>query len=336
MRFSGGGTVGRGRGCRGWLGLLVGLALLVGIGPGFAGERILLFAPHPDDECISLGGWLADEIASGSAVWAAIVTDGARLPRAVRARTRKPSLLCGPRDFRKLGRLRRQEAWLALERLGVPAAHRIFLGYPSGGLATIYQTPRWETLVKCRALGLRFGVAEWGGKKETHAFSRRALVEDLGRLLALASPSLIVLPVPFDSNPDHQAVARLVMERLAHVGSQARVMGYLVHRGSRKRFPRPFGYRPTAGLWDPPSIPPPKRYFPSTVGMTIKERAIRCHRSQLDLRDGFLLSFIRREELWWPLSGGKTGGGGIVAAPSQGDRKTPVNSPNQATRRPGE
>ncbi|NLI79526.1 MAG: PIG-L family deacetylase [Candidatus Riflebacteria bacterium] len=280
------------------------LGMLLGWSPPAGAERILIVAPHPDDETISLGGWVADQVASGSEVWAVVVTDGARFPRAIRARSVKPTLLFRPHDFRKLGRRRRLEASCALKNLGVPAEHRIFLGYPSGAMAAIYQTPRWDTLVTCRALGQRYGVAEWGGKRQTHPFSRRALVGDIDRLLDLAKPDLIVLPVAFDSNVDHQAVSRLFIERMQFHQVPARQMGYLVHLGSRKVFPRPFGYQPEGELLDPPRTPPAVRYYPSRAGLAAKEKAIRCHRSQLGLRDGFLLSFIRRVELWWP--GGKT------------------------------
>ena len=103
-------------------------------------ERILVFAPHPDDEVISLGGFLADRIAAGAEVWVAVVTDGEAYARAVRMnRKREPSFLLRPRDFRRLGKRRRLESEKALAILGVPESRIWFFGYPNGLLQRLFR-----------------------------------------------------------------------------------------------------------------------------------------------------------------------------------------------------
>ncbi|MBF0500543.1 MAG: PIG-L family deacetylase [Candidatus Riflebacteria bacterium] len=267
-----------------------------------ASTRILYFAPHPDDEVICLGGFLADAVASGTQVFVAVVTDGAAFTKALRARQKKPSLFFRPHDYRTLGRIRRAESMRALDELRVPSANRFFLGYPSNALLTLFKTPLSDSLIRCRATAQRYGVAEWGGtRRKPHPFSRAMLTQDIDRLLLQVHPDLVIIPHPEDSNSDHQAVSRFVLERISHLKLPIRTIGYLVHRGSRRNYPKPYGYHPESGFDDPPGLLCPERIFLTHSTCMRKERAIRQHNSQIRLKDGFLLSFIRFEELYWPI-----------------------------------
>jgi LmbE family N-acetylglucosaminyl deacetylase len=81
------------------------------------GERVLVVAPHPDDEVLGCGGTLFRHIASGDAVVVLIVTDG----RLSRAQNLQPEAMA---------RARHQEALAAAELLGVE--QMIWLGMPEG------------------------------------------------------------------------------------------------------------------------------------------------------------------------------------------------------------
>lgn len=265
-----------------------------------AAARILYFAPHPDDEVISLGGWIYERQAAGDTVAVVVVTDGGRFPRAAIGRKFKPSLFLRQHDFRTLARTRRQESNRALDFLGIPVTQRFFLGYPSGLLTKFLRAPRSEALFRCPALGQRYGVAEWAGRKRPpHPFSQRSIVADIDRLLSTSRPDIVVLPHPRDSNTDHQAVYSLVQKRLQKMDRLPALRMYLVHLGSRRQFPQPYGYHPYLGFEFPGHMPIPKRVPVSVAALRAKEKAIRAHRSQIRLRDGFLLSFIRSEEIFW-------------------------------------
>jgi LmbE family N-acetylglucosaminyl deacetylase len=82
-------------------------------------SRVLVVAPHPDDETIGCGGTIAQLAAKGAEVRVVVVTDG------------EGSLLagCGTAD---VGRLRRRRVTEACRRLGV--SRLAFLGLPDGGL----------------------------------------------------------------------------------------------------------------------------------------------------------------------------------------------------------
>ena len=268
-----------------------------------SGERILVFAPHPDDEVVSLGGWLADRIASGATVWAAIVTDGEAFPKAIRAnRIARSPILRSP-EFLRLGKLRREEGRRSLACLGIPSERRFFLGYPCNALWKIYRSSHPDEPIRSKATNQRFGLAELGLEKGgVHPFSRNAWAADTDALLKKANPDVILLPYQLDSNSDHRAVGMMVGERWRLGGKHGGIMGYLVHHGSRFQYPRPLGYHPMAPLNAPPGFPKPTTVLVSWRGMDVKEKAIRFHKTQVNLKDGFLLGFIRRQKIFWPLN----------------------------------
>lgn len=267
-----------------------------------AAERILVVAPHPDDEVISLGGWLADRIASGAEAWAVFMTDGEAFPKAVRQnRLSRWPIIRAP-AFLHLGKLRRNEGRRSLDILGIPAERRFFLGYPTNMLWKLFHFPASPDPVRSKATKQRFGIAEWPvGEEKTHPFTYSAWAADIDAILSKVRPDIVLVPVPFDTNTDHQTVTRMVAQRLKASRLRPALMGYLVHIVSRHRYPRPLGYHPNAVLTVPAGFPPPTIHIPSENGMAVKERALRAHKTQLNLKDGFLLGFLRKNEIFWPL-----------------------------------
>ncbi len=95
------------------------LRLLEEIPPPSKNDRILVFTPHPDDETLACGGYLAAAVADGASVWIALVTDGNKHGQE---------------------QVRYQEFKNATATLGVPESHLFFLGFPDGQLKR--QDPR--------------------------------------------------------------------------------------------------------------------------------------------------------------------------------------------------
>ena len=80
-----------------------------------SGQNVLVFSPHPDDESIAAGGYIAQSIINGADVRIVLVTDGdAQHEEAIRYN-----------EFKK-----------ATGILGVPEANLIFLGFPDGKLVS--------------------------------------------------------------------------------------------------------------------------------------------------------------------------------------------------------
>jgi LmbE family N-acetylglucosaminyl deacetylase len=76
-------------------------------------QKILVFSPHPDDETIAVGGYIAQAVQVGADVRIALVTDG---------------------DFHHNGQVRYTEFKKATEILGVANDNIMFLGFPDGKL----------------------------------------------------------------------------------------------------------------------------------------------------------------------------------------------------------
>lgn len=87
-----------------------------------SGERIVVLAPHMDDEVIGCGGTLARHIACGSHVTVVFLTDGAGGGAAGHAAAGETSITV----------IRKREAQLALAELGI--THLVFLDAEDGRL----------------------------------------------------------------------------------------------------------------------------------------------------------------------------------------------------------
>jgi LmbE family N-acetylglucosaminyl deacetylase len=87
-----------------------------------AGQTILVFAPHPDDEVIACGGTILKRVDAGCRVHICFATDGSQSHRAVL------NLDDPPPD--KLIEIRKREALNAAAILGVPAENITFVGAP--------------------------------------------------------------------------------------------------------------------------------------------------------------------------------------------------------------
>jgi len=83
-------------------------------------EKILIIAPHPDDEILAVGGTIAHLVQEGHTVLVVFLTNGDANRAAKRLLTLNP--LHRATDYRALGYRRQKEAVLALECLGASSA----------------------------------------------------------------------------------------------------------------------------------------------------------------------------------------------------------------------
>ena len=91
------------------------------------GQVVLVFSPHPDDEAIGAGGYIAASVMEGATVKVILVTDGSKGPL---NNTNNRYI-----EFKK-----------ALAKLGVPENDLIFLGLPDGNLRKLDHKLLGETL----------------------------------------------------------------------------------------------------------------------------------------------------------------------------------------------
>jgi LmbE family N-acetylglucosaminyl deacetylase len=163
-----------------------------------ATDRVLAFAPHPDDESIACGGLLLAARDAGAARRVVVITDGDNNPWPQRWIEKRWRIDAGART--RWGARRRAEAQAALDVLGVDMAERQFFGLPDLGLTLLLM-------------------------HDADEFQRR-----LREQIAEFQPTHIALPALDDRHPDHSAAhigVRLALLRLNALSPQ--VLIYSVH-----------------------------------------------------------------------------------------------------------
>ena len=94
---------------------------------GLDKKRIIVFAPHPDDETFGCGGTIAKSISEGHEVYVVIMTDGRYAFLNVLGIENDPA----PEELKEI---RMQEVKKATRILGVPEGNLIFLNFIDGTL----------------------------------------------------------------------------------------------------------------------------------------------------------------------------------------------------------
>jgi len=276
-----------------------------------AADRILVVAPHIDDEAIAAAGYIAAARAAGAEVSVVYLTAGDA--NSTSARMMGHSLRPEPGVFLRVGERRYGEALEAMSRLGVPRSGVYLLGYPDGGLKAMLDDP--EKVVRAPGTG-RTAVPYAEALAPGSDYRLDNLLRDLGEVVRAARPTEVILPVSFDAHRDHSAAGRITLRVLAASGLAPRMLGYLVHA---RHFPVPF--RPAAGR---PLMPPTAFFreawetFPLTPEQErLKKRVLQAYASQR--RDPYLYlltaAFVRRNELFVDLSGRRSARTAAAARP---------------------
>jgi LmbE family N-acetylglucosaminyl deacetylase len=272
------------------------------------GARVVVVAPHPDDETIAAGGLIHRLAVAGATVHIVFVTNGDGYPEAVRATLhgRPPSAA----DYLAYGRLRRTEALDAARRLGIPHAGLHFLAFPDGGLDTLWQV-HWERDRPYTSPYTASDRPPYPGVLDRHIeYDGQDLTAAISRVLANVRPTLVVMPHPDDTHLDHAATARFVVDAVADLRSRrilrrdVELLAYLVHD---PRWP------PTAA--ETATLPPPDRIhdtrwvsIPLSPGeQAAKTAALHAYASQLAVMPDLLERFLRPNELLGRVDSGVLG-----------------------------
>ena len=98
--------------------------------------RLLVLAPHPDDETLAAAGLIQRVRQAGAAVRVVLMTSG----DAFAEKTRRESARREAADHRRNGVVRENESVAALARLGGDRASVTMLGFPDMGLCFLAST----------------------------------------------------------------------------------------------------------------------------------------------------------------------------------------------------
>lgn len=278
-------------------------------------ERLLVIAPHPDDETLGAAGLIQRVIERGGTVRVVLMTAGDAYVEVVIHETRKPKPT-GP-DFVAFGERRIKESLTAMRKLDDGDRIRVqLLGFPDGGLDTLlgkswsrgkpYRSPTTDaTDPPYDREALRPDIPYAGEDFRQELLS---VIED-------TRPTLIALPDPLDHHPDHHATGVFGLLALNDWLSQAvspstrsdkmmsapRILAYLVHwphwppdvKDAVQPFCLPGDY-PAHGL------------RPVSLEMSDREQknkraALACYASQQMVMSG-MVAFLRESEPFTQLS----------------------------------
>jgi len=262
-------------------------------------RRLLVVAPHCDDEVLGAGGLIQAALRQGMDVRVVIVTAGDGYRRAAVAESQR--IFPTSRDFLALGERRYSESLLALSRLGLHPGQVTFLGYPDGGLSSLW----WEHWEQERPYRSPYTGQEYNPYpfNSSVPYSGEVLLRQLREIVGNEHPDLIVMPHPNDEHPDHHTLSVFMalaveMERARDESYEPRLLGYLVHYGL---YPQPMGFRPGESLLPPRRLRQVGEWlqFPlSATELANKRKAIEAYDSQQRVLRSYLLSFIRRNEMF--------------------------------------
>lgn len=193
-----------------------------------AGSRLLVVAPHPDDEILMAGGLMQEVKARGGKVKVVYLTsgDGSRGTVAWESR----NVIMNPEEFLALGRKRMKEAGEAMQVLGFSHENMIFLGFPDRGLAGLLNR-NWE---ESDGLGIspttKYNHVPYENcLVPNQSYLGKNLVADLENIIRDFDPTWVVTTHPRDEHPDHRAAYEAVTKVKELQGGNWKIWAEVIH-----------------------------------------------------------------------------------------------------------
>ncbi len=264
-------------------------------------DRILILAPHPDDEDLGCGGLIQKALKAKAQVKIAYLTNGDHNEFAFLVYEKMPILTNA--EFIKMGKLREQEAKSAMKVLGMDEKDLTFFGYPDYGTDTMFFS-YWDSSRPFKDKLTRQPSVPYKESPSYGApYKPENILNDLKKLLMEYRPNKIFVSHPVDVNGDHWAYycyLQIALRDLRKEITPPQVYPYLVHAVG---WPIPRHYHP--GL----NLNPYVKHFPDNLvewkklaltkdEIDKKYQAMLCYKSQTCVSAFYLLSFVRQNELY--------------------------------------
>jgi len=263
-------------------------------------DRVLILAPHPDDEVIGTGGIIQRALSAGAKVNIICFTNGDLNQAAFLAYEKKPAIF--QRQFLLLGETRRLESIKGIESLGLDKNDIKYLGYPDFGTLKV-MLEYWDPLHPYRSPFSREEKVPYPESFSPNApYCGESILNDLEKLISDFKPTKIFVSSPIDLNNDHKALYLFLQVALwdlkDSIGSPD-VFEYIVHA---KNWPEIQGYYPLKKLTFPVIIKGDEITwydFVLTAAETEKKHeAVLNYKSQLEYKPKFLVSFVKSDEIF--------------------------------------
>lgn len=270
--------------------------------------RLMVFAPHPDDETLAAAGLIERVLANKGQVRVVFVTNGDGYVDGVRKEVHRTRT--SKADFIEYGERRHNEALQALHALGLQPSDGIFLGFPDDGIDDLW-AGHWSARRPYTSPYTRFD----------HPFYKESLSQrveyagidlegEISRTLRDFAPDWVLLPDPRDRHPDHCTTGVFVLDALRKLGqtgppfTRVHVLTFLVHYPDYPASPAwmkaisraGVGGSATAGRvlsgaqWTHLQLTPTE--------LAVKRQALSAYQSQIQVMRSFLNQFVQPFELY--------------------------------------
>jgi len=175
-------------------------------------ERIMVIAPHPDDEALAAGGVISMALKLQNKIRVIVATNGDASYATALAHG---SHLITRKNFKRQAIMRQNESLNALAALGLDAEHVRFWGFPDRGLASLwkshqggsnlYHSPTTGHTTSVQALNSP--ILPYTGASLNDLFQKELLE---------FRPTVLIMPHPQDNHSDHSALAGFTLLAVKH------------------------------------------------------------------------------------------------------------------------
>ena len=263
-----------------------------------AGDRLLILAPHPDDETIATGGVIQKAVALGLPVRVVFLTYGDNAETAFIAYRRRP--VVRGKSVQQMGLVRHDEGVAAAGVLGLRPDQLTFLGYPDFRTLAMW-TEHWGDVEPCRSMFTQTSVVPYeNALRPGTPYRADEILADIEQILREFKPTKVFVSHPADHNPDHLSLYLFTRVALWNLSSELQPMliPFLVHH---PEWPEPAGLNPGLTLEPPARLEKDgvwrvSHLTPAEVDR--KAAALQKHQTQVNMSASYLNSFMRANELF--------------------------------------
>jgi LmbE family N-acetylglucosaminyl deacetylase len=278
-------------------------------------DRVLICAPHPDDEVLGCGAIIQKAVTLKIPCKIMFLTDGDDNELSFLVYRMHPVIL--PGGARGLGEVRHKEALAAAKVLGLRTNDLVFLGYPDFGTLKIWMS-HWGDEPSYRSMLTRVTSVPYAHALRVGApYKGESILQDVISVITNFRPTKVFVSHPADHHPDHRTLYLFTQTALWTLGwtEGVQVFPYLIHS---PHWPVPKGAHISSAQVPPANLAEAIPWGTFPVGpwqASTKRKALQAHRTQFEYSGSALLSFVRANELFGDFP--------VIAADSQPQRVNP-------------
>ena len=262
-------------------------------------DRILIISPHPDDAALSSSGIIREVVLKDAKVKVVYITCGSHNTTTMV----KDSLIhtVTPLSGILLGETRHREAICAMKSLGLKEKDLIFLGFPDFGTLKIW-TDHFNNKPYFSGVTIHDKTFYSFVYKKGVPFTGSNELKLLEGIIKDFKPTKIIYTPTIDLNSDHRATGLFTEAALFDLRNEINpeTFQYFMHA---EGWPIPEKYDPNLYISTPNYIRNLSgewfNFFLTKKEEDNKEIAIKCHKSQVESKPDFMLSFVRKNELFF-------------------------------------